>query len=284
MTPERVVVSGVDSGLLDPASGSWDGARLALAALRQLRVPLVLCSTRPRAELAVLSRLFGLDAPFIVENGAALLVPHGHLPGGLPDLPSDGEHYVLTLGPGRQALVEELEALARESGVRLRKVSDLTPEERFRDSALGRLADSTSRYELTEPFLLENERNEVAFAAKAERRGLRLVRGPRYLHLCDGADKGLALRTLLSLYERSGPLPRAIGLGAWPTDVSMLRAVHRAVVLPASGGTTQREVAAGVPRAVRARVEGPEGWSDAVIAELTGREPVRARPRLARIA
>ena len=83
-------------------------------------------------------------------------------------------------------------------------VSELTPEERFRDSALGRLADSTSRYEYTEPFLLESAQDEAAFAAKAERRGLRVVRGPRYLHLCDGGDKGLAVRTLLSLYERLG--------------------------------------------------------------------------------
>jgi mannosyl-3-phosphoglycerate phosphatase len=283
VTPQRVVVSGVDGGLLDPTRG-WDGARPALAVLARLRLPLVLCSTRPRAELAVLSRLFGLDAPMIVENGAALLVPHGHLPSGLPDLPSDGSHHVLALGPGRDALLEELAELARAAGVRVRGVSDLTPQERFRGSALGRLADSTSRYEYTEPFLLETAQDEAALAVQAERRGLRIVHGPRYLHLCDGGDKGLAVRTLLSLYERSGPLPRAIGIGAWPTDVSMLRAVHRAVILPTGDRALRREIAAAVPRAVRARIEGADGWSDAVIAELTGREPATARSALARSA
>ncbi len=283
MSPERLVVSGLDSGLLDPKR-DWDGARPALAVLARLRVPLVLCSTRPRAELAALSRLFGLDAPMIVENGAALLVPHGHLPGGLPDLPSDGTHHVLTLGPGRGALRAELEELGRAAGVRVRGVSDLTPEQRFRDSVLGRLADSTSRYEYTEPFLLESPQDEQALAAQAERRGLRVVHGPRYLHLCDGGDKGLAVRTLLSLYERSGPLPRAIGLGAWPTDVSMLRAVQRALVLPAGDGAIRPKVAVALPRAIRVHNESADGWSDALIAELTGREPARARPRLARIA
>jgi len=79
------------------------------------------------------------------------------------------------------------------------------------------------------------------------------------------------VRTLLSLYERDGSLPKAIALGVWELDLSMLRAAHRPVVLPGPGGGIEPRLAAALPRAERAPSGGPEGWNDAVLAVLTGR-------------
>ena len=90
--------------------------------------------------------------------------------------------------------------------------------------------------EYTEPFLVETEEDAKALAREAAARGLRVARGESLYHLCGGADKGLAVRTLLSLYEREGRLPTAIALGAWQVDLPMLRAAHRPVVLPGPGG------------------------------------------------
>jgi mannosyl-3-phosphoglycerate phosphatase len=221
----------------------------------------------------------------IVENGAALLIPAGHLSRGVPGTSCDGDHHVLALGPGREALGEELTVAAGAAAVTVRFVSDLAAPERLRLSGPEALsAGPAAAYEYTEPFLLERESDLTALQHEAARRGLRIVRGPRYWHLCGGADKGLAVRTLLSLYEREGPLPKATGLGAWPTDVPMLRAVHRALLLPAFEGTIRPELAAEFPRAVHAPQGGPQGWSDALIALLAGREQARAPGTLARTA
>ena len=243
MTPERVVVSGIDGGLLDPVTKDYDPARPAIAALARLGVPLVLCSCRPRAEVALISRLFGLGAPMIVENGAALIVPDGHLPHGVPGGRWDGECNVLELGPPRERLREALVEVAAAARVEIH----------------------------TEPFLLEREEDAFALAREAEARGLRVARGERLFHLCGGADKGLALRTLLSLYEREGCLPRAIALGTWQVDLPMLRAAHRPIVLPGPGGHVEPQLAAELPHAEQALRGGAEGWNDAVLAVLTGR-------------
>ena len=252
MTPDRVVFSGVGGGLLDRDTGSYEPARPAIAALARLGVPLVLCSSRPRREIMLLWRLLGLGTPVIVENGAALIVPDGHLRGGVPGGEWDGGFYVLRLGPGRETLREALLEVAAAARVEIRI-----------PAAPGR--------EHSEPFLVETEEDAEALAREAAARGLRVARGESLYHLCGGADKGLAVRTLLSLYQREGRLPTAIALGAWQVDLPMLRAVHRPVVLPGPGGGVEQRLAAELKHAERARRGGPEGWNDAVLAVLAGR-------------
>jgi mannosyl-3-phosphoglycerate phosphatase len=252
VTPERVVFSGVGGGLLRRDTGGYDPARPALAALARLRVPLVLCSSRPRSEVMLLSRLLGLGGPLIVENGAALVVPDGHLRCGVPGGLWDGEFHVLTLGPPREALRAALVEVAAAARVEVRVPP--APER-----------------EHTEPFLVETREDAAAVAREAAARGLRVLRGERLWHMCGGADKGLAARMLLSLYEREGRLPRAIALGTWQVDLPMLRAAHRPVVLPGPVGGVEPLLAAELPQAERAPRGGPEGWNDAVLAVLTGR-------------
>jgi len=204
--PDRVVFSGAGGGLLDRDTGSYEPARPAIAALARLGVPLVLCSSRPRHEIMLLWRLLGLGAPVIVENGAVLIVPDGHLRGGVPGGEWDGGFQVLRLGPRRETLREALLEVAAAARVEVRI-----------PAAPGR--------EHSEPFLVETEEDAEALAREAAARGLRVVRGESLYHLCGGADKGLAVRTLLSLYQREGRLPTAIALAkkSFNVDTEMIR-------------------------------------------------------------
>jgi mannosyl-3-phosphoglycerate phosphatase len=273
---ERVVVSGIDGGLLDPLTHDHDPARPAVAALASLGIPLVLCSARTRAEVALLWRVLGLAAPVVVENGAVLLIPDGHLRTGPPDAEWDGEWHVIRLGPHRDTLRHSLEEAAAAAGVQPRLLSQMTPEDRRRRAALeGLRAPAGDEREYAEPFLLDGDAEVSALTREAEARGLRLARGQRFWYLCGGADKGLAVRALLALYAREGSMPEAIGLGAWPIDLPMLRAVHRPIILPALGGEIDPSLAAGLPRAERASQGGPQGWNDAVLSALA-RRPVPA--------
>ena len=59
----------------------WDAARPALEALGSGGVPLLLCSSKTRAEMEALARGLGLAGPLIVENGGALVLPKGRADG-----------------------------------------------------------------------------------------------------------------------------------------------------------------------------------------------------------
>jgi mannosyl-3-phosphoglycerate phosphatase len=279
VTPLRLVVSGIDGGLFDPLTRDHDPVRPAVAALARLGIPLVLCSTRARAEVALVWRMLGLDAPIIVENGAALLVPDGHLRRGVPGAEWDGEWHVVRLGPPRETIRRALDEAAAAAGVRPRLCSRMGATDRVsppvRPALFGPLADAR---EHTEPFLLGGEAEAEALAREARARGLALVRGQGFWHLCGGADKGLAVRTLLALYQREGEAPRSIGLGSWPIDLPMLRSVHRPILLPTRGGEIEPALAEALPGAERAGQGGPRGWSDAVFSAIGGhRLPPGAR-------
>ena len=177
----------------------------------------------------------------IAENGAVLLVPEGHLRHGVPGSERDGEWHVLRLGPPRETLHHSIEQIAAAAGVRVRFLSDMARGERPREGTLASLLGPLPAVrEHTEPFLLEGEEEPAALAREAEARGLGLARGQGFWHLCDGADKGLAVRTLLSLYEREGRAVEAVALGTWQVDLPMLRAVQRPIVLPGPGGPSSR--------------------------------------------
>jgi mannosyl-3-phosphoglycerate phosphatase len=64
---------------------------------------------------------------------------------------------------------------------------------------------------------------------------------------------------------------RTLALGDAENDLPMLRAVNRAVLLPAPDGSFDRAVLRGLPRVVRGRAPGPEGWNEAVLAVLAQR-------------
>ena len=216
----------------------------------------------------------------IAENGAVLLVPEGHLRHGVPGSERDGEWHVLRLGPPRETLRHSIEQIAAAAGVRVRFLSDMARGERLREETLASLLGPIPAVrEHTEPFLLEGQEEPAALAREAEARGLWLARGQGFWHLCDGADKGLAVRTLLSLYDREGRAVEAVALGTWQVDLPMLRAVQRPIVLPGPGGLIEPILAAELPGAERAWQGGPRGWNDAVLSALAQRRlPALADP------
>jgi mannosyl-3-phosphoglycerate phosphatase len=75
-----VVMTDVDGCVLDRESRSHAGAEAALDRLKLAGVPVILCSSRTRAELERLQQELGLADPFIAENGGALFAPSGAFP------------------------------------------------------------------------------------------------------------------------------------------------------------------------------------------------------------
>ena len=67
-----VVFSDLDGTLLDHYTYSFEDARPALGRLRAAGVPLVLCTSKTRAEIAPLRDALRNTHPFISENGGAV--------------------------------------------------------------------------------------------------------------------------------------------------------------------------------------------------------------------
>lgn len=273
-SPPFVVFTDLDGTLLDHHDYSWSAARPALERLRRLGIPLVLASSKTRAEMVALRAELGLGDPFVVENGAAVYVPRGYFePGGdggasqddgNQDDSSRGETLeVEILGQGRSEMLDTLHRLRRELGLRFEGFADFGVEGIVRHTDLApEAARAASERDGTEPILWLDDASPDVLADALRPHGLQLVRGGRFFHVMGPVDKGRAVRTLLTRWRRLHPDIRAIALGDSDNDIEMLRAVDFPVVIPRAQGAPLDP--GPLPNLLRPAAPGPVGWGQAI--------------------
>jgi mannosyl-3-phosphoglycerate phosphatase len=266
-----VVFTDLDGTLLDHETYSFAPAAQALELLRKTRIPLILCSSKTRAELEGLQRDLNLEHPFISENGGGLFIPKGYFPFAIPEARPAAGYLVIEFGVPYFHLVETLHRVAAEQRVEVVGFSDLTVEEVAADCKLplsqARLAKLR---EYDEPFrILDPDpavRNRLFRAL--HNAGLRITTGGRYHHLTGTDDKGQAIRKLASLYRKAWGGVCTIGLGDSLNDVSLLREVDVPVLVPNPAAGATSRLLRKVPTAFVAPHPGPRGWNQAVLESL----------------
>ena len=201
MSRVGLVATDLDGTLLDRETYDFAPARPALDALREARVPLVLCSSKTRAEMEPLAVAIGAPGPLVVENGGAVV----------------HRRSVPPLGAPRDRLLVELPAVAREAGVRVRPFAAMSVAEVAALTGLPpEQAALAMRREYDEPFVVEDPPGrDLEVDARLDRaargRGLRVTHGGRVHHLTGPADKGRAVGAGARLARRRsgrGPRPR----------------------------------------------------------------------------
>jgi len=272
-----LIVTDLDGTLLDHHTYDVGPARDVLERVARARIPLVLCSSKTRAEIEALQQRLDIHHPFIAENGGAIVAPLGyfdHLP---PSAVVDGGRVALALGRPHTEVVRALREVAAAQRVSVVGFSDMTVGDVAEECGLSVLdAQLAKLREFDEPFrLLElDPAARSRFLKALHRRGLKAVSGGRFDHVTGDTDKGRAVAELRGLMpEGFGPIVMA-GLGDGLNDVAMLREVDRPVIVRSdSNGATGRMLRK-VPTARVTEACGPAGWAEAITSLLDGwREP-----------
>jgi mannosyl-3-phosphoglycerate phosphatase len=224
-----VVFTDLDGTLLDHDDYSCNAAAWALDRLARRGVPLVLCSSKTRAEIDLVQRQLGLRHPFISENGGALFVPRGYFPFPLRGTRPVNGWDVMDFGKPYGEVVNALRRTATRLGMSVTGFCDMSAEEVADLCHLplpyARLAKLR---EYDEPFRLPGtapaDRSRLFRAVREE--GLRCMTGARFDHATGATDKGLGVIGLRGLYERqAGESVLTVGLGDGLNDVPMLQEV-----------------------------------------------------------
>jgi mannosyl-3-phosphoglycerate phosphatase len=264
-----VVFTDLDGTLLDQATYSFEPARPALAALDAAGVPVVLCTSKTRAETERWRRSLDNAHPFIVENGGAAVIPEGYFGPELGFDRRDGAYGILEFGLPYAEIRRAFGLIREATGLPLRGFGDMSLAEIAERCGLSlEEARAAASREYDEPFVGAGPSRLDAIAREAEALGLQVVSGGRFHHLVGAADKGRAVRALRGLFERGGTTIRAVGLGDSPNDESMLREVDVAILVRRPDGSHAEAVH--LPGLVIAPGPGPDGWRDAVLGQLRG--------------
>ncbi|HXU93908.1 MAG TPA: HAD-IIB family hydrolase [Gallionella sp.] len=264
--PNTIIFSDLDGTLLDSADYSFAAAKPALGAIRQQKIPLVLCSSKTRMEIEEYRRWLNNEHPFIAENGGGIFIPRGYFSETFEAEAFDGYHLV-RLGMPYAEIRRRFVALRERLGAKVRGFGDMTDEEvaGLTGLTLGE-AELAKRRDFDEPFVFDGPTDE-SFLKAIEADGLHWTRG-RLFHILGDHDKGRAVSLLMSLYRREHGEAASIGLGDSLNDLPMLQAVDRPVLLRRSDGSFDEHV--DLPGLLKTHLPGPLGWNDAVLQLLAG--------------
>lgn len=266
---KMLVFTDLDGSLIDHDTYDFAPARPVLDILRSRAVPVIICSSKTRAEIEVYRGRMGLDAPFITENGGAILIPHHALDLTGTNSVTKGPYDAVELGMPYADLCTIWEDIRREELFRMKGFSEMTVNEIATHSGLPvEEAKLASKREYSEPFIFSDTPDRLKrLVDLLQKRGLRITRGGRFYHLMGQNDKGTAVRMLSRIYSQTYMdwTIRTVGLGDSDNDIPMLRHVDVPIVIRKKTGEWQRIQDLDPVYSGKA---GPEGWAEEILALL----------------
>jgi mannosyl-3-phosphoglycerate phosphatase len=261
-----LVFTDLDGTLIDHDTYGFEEALTALGTLRQNAIPVILCSSKTRAEIEIYRKRMHLGGPFIVENGGAIFVPPDTLNGPLEGFKKKGAYHVMELGTPYPMLRRILKEIKDKEKLSMKGFAEMTIPEIGAHTGLpieeARLA---SNREYSEPFLFNDVPAKLQVLCRiTKEKGLRITRGGRFFHLTGRNDKGRAVRILKTLFAEAHPKKRlvTVALGDSTNDVPMLQQADIPVVIRKKTG--EWESIEGIASVVYSQSPGPQGWAEAI--------------------
>jgi len=269
MKPQPVIFTDLDGTLLDYHTYSFTAALSALELIKEKNIPLIICSSKTRAEIEQWKKRIDNPHPFVSENGGGIFIPHAYfsadnLQSVWSRIESADGYTVLVLGTSYAILRDTLEELRKDGfavkgfgdmdAAEVAQITELSPEE----AALAKKRD------FDEPFVFSGGGARLeALVAAIEAKGLRCIAGGRLLHLTGDNDKGKAVDLLTQLYRKKFGEITTVALGDSPNDFPMLEHVDYPILVRNHRGEHDPRLT--LPNLIKADGIGPEGWAQAVI-------------------
>lgn len=246
-----LIFTDLDGTLLDHDTYSFEPALPMLDFIKTHHIPLIIVTSKTKSEVIELQKALDISSPFIIENGAGIIVP------------TDKGHTMIPLG--------KLYAQTRESFVRyaekikMRGFFDMSVEEIMSYTGLSYdNADHARQRTFSEPFILEEEKALTRLKTMADKDGFDIVKGGRFYHLITkGQDKANAVKKVIEMYkekEHGNPYV-SIALGDSDNDLTMLANVDVPILIPHKDGSY---IDNNITNLAKASFPGPRGWNSAL--------------------
>lgn len=265
-----LIFTDLDGTLIDHDTYDFKEAQPALNQLRSRSIPVIICSSKTRAEIEIYRRRMSICDPFIAENGGAIFIPHHTFNLQDVNFVEKGPYYVVELGVPYADLCTIWGEIKKKNNFAMKGFSEMTAEEIVACTGLTlEEAALAAKREYSEPFMFSDTPSQFRhLESLLRKRGLRVTQGGRFYHMTGRNDKGKAVRILISIYSNTYPDKKicTAGLGDSANDIPMLRYVDMPIVIRKKTGEWER--AQGIDSIVYSDKTGPSGWAEAIQAIL----------------
>ncbi|MHC5077171.1 MAG: HAD-IIB family hydrolase, partial [Planctomycetota bacterium] len=233
-----LVFTDLDGTLLDHESYSFEPALPALAVLKDNNIPLIVCTSKTRAEIELIRVQLDNSHPFISENGGAIFIPRNYFLEMPQATREDTDYSIIEFGTPYSRLREVFNRMQSALPGKLRGFGDSTPDEVAEFCGLP-LANAklAMRRDYDEPFVVEGEMPFDVLQEMASHSQLQVTRGGRFYHLMGNNDKGKAAQLLRDMYQNQQEYPTTVALGDSLNDLPLLEVVDYPILVKKHDGS-----------------------------------------------
>lgn len=262
LSKKFIIFTDLDGSLLNHEDYSYKDALPSLNFIKKHNIPLIVTTSKTRAEVIELLKELDLQEPFIVENGAAIFFPKGYRNFSINGEEKDS-YTVIKLGKDYSYIRNFFEKVKKKFPIK--GFGDMTDEEVSNLTGLPlEQANLAKKREFTEPFIIEDVSLIKKLEEEAKKYGLKITKGGRFYHLIgEGQDKGKAVKITTDIFRNnSWKEAKTIGIGDSKNDIPMLKAVDIPVLIMKPDGSYEN---INLPNLIKSKYPGSKGWNQVVL-------------------
>lgn len=263
-TGQLIVFTDLDGTLADYHTYSYEPALPALDALKKNNIPLIICSSKTRAEIEKFRSRLDNTHPFISENGGAIFFPLDYFSFEFPFTRKDLKYLIIEFGTPYHKIRGTLQKIQSRFPDTVRGFGDISAQEVANLCEIppdeGVLAKER---EYDEPFLLKDKTILEKIREIANEDHLQIIQGGRFYHLIGENDKGKAVSYLTDISRRAHDDVKTIGLGDSQNDLPMFQVVDYPVLVKKPEGSYDPNIT--LDNLIKSPGIGPVGWNYSVL-------------------
>ena len=255
-----IVVTDLDGTLLDHQTYKFTPAQRAISFLNKKEIPIILNSSKTKAEILAIRNELNNQEPFVCENGGVLCGISAQTNIAVESKKIETQY----LGIPRHKFLANLRSLKSQLDLKYESFADATVDDVVSWTGLAAIdAEKAMNREATEPLLWQD--TELAldkFRQKLQELELQCVKGGRFHHVMGIFNKASCFPALKQYYsQRWQENIEIIALGDSPNDLPMLKQADYAIVIPSTKGTNLQLDRSSVFYATQ---PGPYGWQEGI--------------------
>lgn len=266
MDKQIIIFTDLDGSLLD-SNYSFEKAKPALEMINNNNIPLVLCSSKTRAEIELMRIRLKNSHPFISENGGGIFIPVGYFTykngRTLHVVRSRKDYQIIRLGVGYHDLRMTVGEL-RDMGFNIKGFGDMSVREVSELTGL-KMSDAkrAKQRDFDEPFVFRGSQYALSKLKQTIKlKGLAYTTGDHH-HLMGDTDKGMAVHLLSRQFRKQYEKIITVALGDSPNDIEMFDKVDHAVIIQKPDRSYDKRIK--MKKLIKADGPGPAGWNRAVL-------------------
>ncbi len=261
-----LIFTDMDGTLLDHHNYSFAPAEPMLKTMAAEAIPVMPITSKTQAELETLRKALDNQHPFIIENGAAVLIPQGYFDQQPTDTNTVGDYWIKSFVEPRahwQSLIDKVSGhyqgqFTTFAQAGIEGIIDMTGLDK-------QAAAEASQRQYGEPIQWQGDDDaKQKMIAELTKLGANILEGGRFVHVSGKSDKGVALQWLRDVFAAQMPdkIIKTLALGDSQNDVAMLEAADYAVIVksPVKAPPTVNRA----QNLLLTNQTGPAGWAEGV--------------------